>query len=1115
MNDHSHHQSTPCGASQITRRQFLKYGSSAAAFLTFLPSIQSCRAKDLLLNSLLFCATFDRGPTATSVTGSGIAQASGVRFWRVLGVGGQAMVAYPGSKLVYPAAGNIAPEHGTIELGVKLLEGFTGQTEHPFVTITAYSGQPIIQLGTTPLEEGAFVARARFQADEEHFLDLAGGVAEWRAGQWRHIALTWSKPAGQCALYLDGRKVADALFQIDLPLQEGDILIGGDSADQSAFAEIDNVCIFDAIRSESTIRDDFLAFGAEDRAIDGVNWSPGIPSMFSRDFVSPPDLMFAVISDTHVGEPGFEAQFSHPWRVEQAIAQINSLSPEFVINCGDMVTYWPSNPKYEAAARETLRMDAVFECPVYYVAGNHDIGNKFSVDAKLQPHVISDATIAAYRSYFGADYYSFDVRDSHFIVLNTQLLNSGLPSESEQWDWLVQDLETSNQQRKFIFTHLPLYWVDQDDPGIHNYEIIDEPARSRLLELVETYEVDIVFTGHTHQPIANYVPDSRLLTVSSASFARTFGTYPAPEAPAWAIIYDEWRVGYSVVRVYPDRVVVNAIETLPHAYPARALQGNNAAPLQRVLPKIASEVEDNYLGVVLDAPPALCHGMWDPSYVVDGVWDVPQGQREWHGWVSDEHMTPTENEWIAVELLEEYEIQKIEFWPRAGGWVFPVDFVVEISRDGETWETIAEEHDFPVSDSMADVSFTISPQPARHVRLRSTKMRPPETYRMSLMEFKVYDIDGIDCTRWGKCTVGSMADPRASVDDRPWQLPSNVAAKWARISPNACNRQNTQLREGKYYLPPALQRALTTGAPDDVNLVMPLATDALPSDQAMALDTFRAYIQFLFGQTFRSPIAAWEVAYGGQSEGMFYELVREARQQLDAGGLPGRLAAGPFSLSHETIVSKVGADLDAIVIHLEVSNDYEDVRAQIESWSHILGQFDRAVEVWAQISLSDVDVNESQLVAKHFARVFIAAQELGVRFFWNHVSGENAGLLDGMYDPGEVYYTAQALTTLFDASVRPDENVSVTLDDAGEGVTHRTFTNPDRVMVVCWKPVAPECDASALAVDLTVEGNYSRMVAVDVLNGVCQALNASQEGESSRISDLQVTDCPTVVVCFK
>ena len=63
-------------------------------------------------------------------------------------------------------------------------------------------------------------------------------------------------------------------------------------------------------------------------------------------------------------------------RVRYAIHAINQIGPQFVIHLGDLTHPIPSLPAYADAVARFGDLIRPLACPIYFVAGNHDIGDK-------------------------------------------------------------------------------------------------------------------------------------------------------------------------------------------------------------------------------------------------------------------------------------------------------------------------------------------------------------------------------------------------------------------------------------------------------------------------------------------------------------------------------------------------------------------------------------------------------------------------------------------------------------------------------------------------------------------------------------------------------------------
>jgi 3',5'-cyclic AMP phosphodiesterase CpdA len=127
----------------------------------------------------------------------------------------------------------------------------------------------------------------------------------------------------------------------------------------------------------------------------------------------------------------------------------DNVKPEFVVVLGDLI-------EDDNEINDKKNIDYItklltkLKCPVYYVAGNHDLKN-----------ISEDGLIKLFNQ--KSLYYSFDSGDFHFIVLFSKVSEDRtIWISDEQTDWLKQNLEKTNK-RTIIFVHHGL--ADQDLTG--------------------------------------------------------------------------------------------------------------------------------------------------------------------------------------------------------------------------------------------------------------------------------------------------------------------------------------------------------------------------------------------------------------------------------------------------------------------------------------------------------------------------------------------------------------------------------------------------------------------------------------------------------------------------
>ncbi len=261
----------------------------------------------------------------------------------------------------------------------------------------------------------------------------------------------------------------------------------------------------------------------------------------------------AVVADTHMNEVEYGS--SSPYEVNRianartrhVIARLNQIGPELTIHLGDLVHPVPGMPTYGQAAENFKQLTAALRSPLHLVPGNHDVGDK--PVAWAPAGIVSDAALDLWRQHFGDHYYSLDFRGLHIVVVNAQIINSGLGAEAEQQAWLERDLAAHAGERTFLCLHYPPYVSDPLES--ESYDNIAEPGRSWLLRLIETHRPEAVLAGHVHNFWYNRHGATDSYILPSTAFVRQDYSELARVAPADGHGRDETpKLGFFVVRIY-------------------------------------------------------------------------------------------------------------------------------------------------------------------------------------------------------------------------------------------------------------------------------------------------------------------------------------------------------------------------------------------------------------------------------------------------------------------------------------------------------------------------------------------------------------------------------------
>ena len=347
---------------------------------------------------------------------------------------------------------------------------------------------------------------------------------------------------------------------------------------------------------------------------------------------------FAVVTDTHLNQG--EDECNSPFavnalanrRLRHVVNDLNRRDLAFVVNVGDLLHPVPAVPElYDRAAALYLEQSAALRHTQYLTPGNHDVGDKPNDWAPTA--TVCDAYLAYWEEHFGPHYRSFDHGECHFVIVNAQLLNSGLKAEAEQRAWLEADLAANGGRRIFLFTHYPPFVADEDEP--EHYDNIGEPGRSWLTGLVREYGVEALLAGHVHNFWFNRIGATDCYLLPSTAFVRQdyAEMYRAPPGPDdESGRNDTPKLGYVVVHVHEFGHVCEPVRTWGETADALVPPGEMPAPPSPPHPKLIDrsafgfDMRQDWMETV-EVPPSGGLDEFDRKrarndYPVLGLWEM-------------------------------------------------------------------------------------------------------------------------------------------------------------------------------------------------------------------------------------------------------------------------------------------------------------------------------------------------------------------------------------------------------------------------------------------------------------------------------------------------------------
>lgn len=330
----------------------------------------------------------------------------------------------------------------------------------------------------------------------------------------------------------------------------------------------------------------------------------GVAPTFDRSYLPAALLEILVIADTHhIVDPhmykaegdSVTPELTADWseRGDVALAYARGLEPSLSFHVGDLQQEYPGHAAFDVGRRAALRQLADSGLAMWHVAGNMDVGDK--PDPTMPAGWVRQEYLDVWHEDLGPSYYSLNEGPFHFVTLNSQLLNASLPLRLAQREWLEADLEAHAGERIFLFMHIPPFLTERDEPGLGSYDVIDEPDRSWLLDLLVRFHVEAAFCGHTHFAMFNRIGGTRIYTAPSTTTTRP--GFPealtvVPPGRGWA---DTAKLGFFLVRLTDDGTAVHLVRTggrttLP------------AADRSTIITRISRELPRSPLGAYLRLP---------------------------------------------------------------------------------------------------------------------------------------------------------------------------------------------------------------------------------------------------------------------------------------------------------------------------------------------------------------------------------------------------------------------------------------------------------------------------------------------------------------------------------
>lgn len=199
------------------------------------------------------------------------------------------------------------------------------------------------------------------------------------------------------------------------------------------------------------------------------------------------DFRFAVIGDTRGNnEDGINIEI-----MKIILEKIKSEKVDFIVVVGDMITGSAKSRVHMDRLKKWKSIIKKYQVPFYIALGNHEVESELSENTVRLVFEMPGNGPAGFKELV----YSFDYKNTHFVVLDTDIFNNFHRIGERQLEWLRGDLEKNKDKNIFVFGHEPAY------PAYgHIGSSLDKYAsdRDELWGVFGQYNVRAYFCGHEH-----------------------------------------------------------------------------------------------------------------------------------------------------------------------------------------------------------------------------------------------------------------------------------------------------------------------------------------------------------------------------------------------------------------------------------------------------------------------------------------------------------------------------------------------------------------------------------------------------------------------------------------
>ncbi len=182
-----------------------------------------------------------------------------------------------------------------------------------------------------------------------------------------------------------------------------------------------------------------------------------------------------------------------PRDAEGFVAFVDALTPDLVVHVGGAGVTDAGG--IEARAEGVRRLSRL-AAPLGAIPG--DRGFRGPGENLFGDEPATAAGVRAFRDVFGHDRFLCEAGEWAAVGIDSGLLDSGLPEEAEQWEW-IEGLPARVEGRPVVlFTHRPIWALRPELRGARPASSVDAGSLPRLRSVLERMDVRVFGGGQLH-----------------------------------------------------------------------------------------------------------------------------------------------------------------------------------------------------------------------------------------------------------------------------------------------------------------------------------------------------------------------------------------------------------------------------------------------------------------------------------------------------------------------------------------------------------------------------------------------------------------------------------------